>query len=429
MFKVTTAIKKIRSLKARKKVIQGGTYAGKTYGIEPVLIDRAAKESGLKITIVAETIPAVRDGAVDIFKEIMDETGRWQDVGWKGNPMEYTFQNKSRIQFKSFDTVGKAKAAGKRDILFLNEANHIPFEIADALMIRSKETYIDYNPDNEFWAHTETLTEPNSEFLLLTYEDNEALPPEIYEDLMIKKDKAFKDVTLSKDLLFDDENIKSSYWANWCKVYLYGQTGKLEGVIFDNWEYGEFPKDQIGVYGLDLGYKNDPDACVQVFIDEAEKKIYLKEHFYRVGQSIEALAAKIQTLPMGKIIADNSDQRVTDYLVKLCQRSIVPVKKPPNSIIQGIRIMQNYELIIDPTSHALVKELRHYKWTDKDKPIDDWNHLIDAARYVIYTYANRTQPIQQQDDSIHSRFNKGGATGFYAAPWASSSKEPSSHFM
>ena len=210
MFKRTTAVNKLVRMKARKKVIQGGTSAGKTHGIIPILIDKAIKKK-LKITIVAETIPAVKDGPVDIFKEVMQDTNRWDENSWIGNPMEYTFPNKSRIQFKAFDTVGKAKASGKRDVLFMNEANHISFNIADALMIRSKETWLDYNPDNEFWAHTEVLPEPNSEFLLLKYTDNEAIPPETLEDLMLKKEKAKT----------------SKYWENWCKIYIDGEMAVL----------------------------------------------------------------------------------------------------------------------------------------------------------------------------------------------------------
>ena len=139
---------------ARKKVVQGGTSAGKTYGIVPIAIDKATKTPRLKMTIVAETVPAVKDGAVTIFKDVMMDTGRWVESRWISNPMQYTFANGTVLQFKAFDTIGKAKAAGKRDWLFLNEANHIHFEIADALMIRSKETWIDYNPDNELWVHT-----------------------------------------------------------------------------------------------------------------------------------------------------------------------------------------------------------------------------------------------------------------------------------
>lgn len=228
MFIRTTAINKIRSLKKRIKVVQGGTSSGKTYAIIPILIDRACKENHLKITVVAETLPAVKEGAMDIFKTIMLNTNRWIESNWNASTLTYTFGGtKSRIQFKSFDSEGKAKASGKRDILFLNEANHISFHIADALMIRSKETYIDYNPDNEFWVHNEILTQPNSEFLLLTYYDNEGLPPETLEDLMIKKSKAFHNVSVPDYELFLNGNVKNEYWANWWKVYGLGEIGSL----------------------------------------------------------------------------------------------------------------------------------------------------------------------------------------------------------
>ena len=147
----------------------------------------------------------------------MHDTKRWREEAWNASTLTYTFGNKTRIQFKSFDTVGKAKAAGKRDILFLNEANHIAFDIADTLMIRSKEVWIDFNPDEPFWAHTEVLTEPNSEFLLLTYLDNEACPVETIEDLETKMRKAFYDIDGDWN---DKANIKSEYWANWCEFML-----------------------------------------------------------------------------------------------------------------------------------------------------------------------------------------------------------------
>jgi phage terminase large subunit len=223
MFKRTTAINKMMAMTKRKRVIQGGTSSGKTYGIIPILINYATENPRQRITIVAESIPAVKDGAVKIFKDIMFETNRWIESHWIGNPMEYTFGNGTIIQFKSFDSVGKAKASGKRDVLFLNEANHISFEIADALMIRSKQTWIDFNPDNEFWAHTEVMPEHNAEFLLLTYKDNEAIPPETLEDLQIKIEKAKT----------------SDYWKNWCRVYVDGEIGSLQGTVFNNWQQCE----------------------------------------------------------------------------------------------------------------------------------------------------------------------------------------------
>ena len=162
--KVTTAIRKLHRIKNRKKVIQGGTWAGKTYGIIALLIDYSARNYDKKVTIVAETIPAVKEGALSQFREIMQQTGRWYEPRWNANTMTYQFAHGTRVPFKSFDTLGKAKAAGKRDILFINECNHVSFEIADALMIRTEgDIWLDFNPDNEFWVHTEILTQPDSE--------------------------------------------------------------------------------------------------------------------------------------------------------------------------------------------------------------------------------------------------------------------------
>ena len=106
MFEMTTAVKKMLRMSGRKKVIQGATSSGKTYGIIPILADKCIATPRLKCTVVAESIPAVKDGAVQIFQDFMHNEGRWNDNQWIGNPMQYTFLNGSVIQFKSFDTYG-----------------------------------------------------------------------------------------------------------------------------------------------------------------------------------------------------------------------------------------------------------------------------------------------------------------------------------
>ncbi|BFP39511.1 hypothetical protein FGF1_03560 [Flavobacteriaceae bacterium GF1] len=280
MFKRTTAINKIKKMEARKKVVQGSTSAGKTHGIIPILIDKCIKERGIKVTVVAETVPAVRDGCVDIFKSVMGDTNRWIEDHWVGNPMEYTFGSKSRMQFKSFDSVGKAKAAGKRDILFINEGNHIPYPIADALMTRSKEVYIDFNADEEFWAHTEVLTEPNSEFLSLTYLDNEACPEEILEELRIKKSKAFLDPDLTEEEgLLHQSNVKDAHWANWWLVYGMGRVGSYsERRIYQFSIVNEIPEGVKRVpRGMDFGSSPDPTILIDAYVDGVE--IYFDELF------------------------------------------------------------------------------------------------------------------------------------------------------
>jgi phage terminase large subunit len=368
-FSRTTAINKLGKMKARKKVVQGGTSGGKTYGIIPILINKAAKNSRIKITVVAETIPAAKDGVVSIFKDVMIDTNRWVEKRWIGSPMQYTFANGSVIQFKAFDSVGKAKASGKRDVLFLNEANHIPFDIADALMIRSKETWIDFNPDNEFWVHTEILPEHNSEFLLLTYLDNEACPKETIEDLLIKKEKAKT----------------SSYWENWCKVYIDGEIGSLEGVIFSNWKLiDKIPTEsRLLGYGLDFGYTNDPTSIVEIY--KYNDIRIVNEICYQKGLSNSQIAKFITTkLPC---YCDSAEPKSIAEL-KASGVNAIAVKKGTDSINFGIQIMQDQSYNVTSKSINLINELRKYAW-DKDKktgektnsPIDNFNHGIDAWRY------------------------------------------------
>ncbi len=381
-------------MKARKKVIQGGTSAGKTYAIIPILIDKALKESRLKITVVAETLPAVRDGAIDIFMNTMHDTNRWDDSCWRESPQfVYTFKRtKSRIQFKSFDSVGKSKSAGKRDVLFLNEANNIPFDIADALMIRSKETYIDFNPDAEFWAHTEVLKEPNSEFLLLTYEDNEALPPETLEDLLIKKEKAFFDVN-AKDL-FAESNIKNNYWANWWKVYGLGMTGSLSGTVFNNWsKIDNLPPDaELLAYGLDWGYSQDPTCLISMY--KWNGKLIIDELIYRKGLINSELANIMRTLNLNmrvNIVADSAEPKSIADLKMYGFYNVVPAVKGADSVRNGINKLQEHDILITSRSSNTINEFQNYTWAkdrngkETGEPIDAFNHAIDPARYVALT--------------------------------------------
>lgn len=285
--------------------------------------------------------------------------------------MEYKFSNGAIIQFTAFDNSGKAKAAGKRDVLFLNEANHINFEIADTLMVRSNSIWIDFNPDAEFWAHTETLKEPDSQFLLLTYKDNEGLPPEILQELLIRQQKAKT----------------SEYWANWCKVYIDGEIGTLQGAIFSNWKHGEFDTSLPFVYGLDFGFSNDPDSLIKVAVDKKRKIIYAKEELYKTGNStdqlIELLKTKVQPIN-SLIVADSADPRTINDL-RIKNFNAIPAIKGPDSVRNGIKRLQDYEIIVTPDSLNLTKELRNYVWHDKksEMPIDDYNHQIDPLRYAF----------------------------------------------
>jgi phage terminase large subunit len=252
-------------------------------------------------------------------------------------------------------------------------------------MIRSKETWIDFNPDEEFWVHKETLKEPNSEFALINYEDNEAIPAETLEDLIIKKQKAFYNINLPFELIYEPSNIKSEYWANWCKVYIYGQVGSLEGVIFSNWQQiDNIPPDArlIG-YGLDFGYTNDPTAVVEVY--KLDDKRILNEIVYEKGLSNAQIAKRITTkMP---VYCDSAEPKSIAEL-RSYGLNASGVTKGADSIKFGIQTMQEQSYLVTSHSTNVISELRKYAW-DKDKrtgetlnkPIDDYNHAIDAIRY------------------------------------------------
>lgn len=365
----TTAIKKIRKLKKRKKVIQGSTSAGKTYGIIPVLIDRAIKEERIKITVVAETVPAVKDGCVDIFKGIMQDTNRWIEDHWIGNPMQYTFSNGSRIQFKAFDSVGKAKASGKRDILFINEANHISYTIADTLMTRSKETYIDFNADEEFWAHTEVLKEPNSEFLALTYLDNEGLPPEILEELEVKRSKAFYNPELSEEEgLLEEENIKSDYWCNWWKVYGMGKIGSYsDRNIYSFSVVNEVPDYAIRIAsGMDFGVSPDPTVLMNCWIHGSD--LYVDEVFIQnnlmpekvAGAEKDSIVDKMDDIGFEKNQVIIGDSAGATELKDLAKHGYNARGVSKTKVILGMKRLKNYEVKITARSTTTIENFS--KW-------------------------------------------------------------------
>ncbi len=368
MFQKTTAIRKILNLKKRVKIIQGGTSAGKTFGIIPVLIDKAAKVEGLEISIVAETIPHLRRGALRDFLKIMKSTGRYFEERFNRSLLRYEFANGSVIEFFSADDSSKLRGA-RRDILYINECNNITFDAYNELAIRTrKEVYLDFNPANEFWVHTELKDESDSDFLILTYKDNEALDQSIIDQIEKNRDKAKT----------------SSYWANWWKVYGEGQLGMLEGVVFSNWkQIDTIPKEAklIGL-GLDFGYTNDPTAIIEIYNYNGQRIV--NELVYQTGLLNSDIA---KLLPKNVIVyADSSEPKSIDE-IRRYGITIKGVTKGKDSINYGIDVIQRNDYLVTSNSSNLIKELRSYIWdTDKqgkrlNKPIDFNNHAIDAFRY------------------------------------------------
>ena len=374
-FKRTTAVDKLLMMRKRVKVVEGGTSGGKTHGIIPVLINRCIETPNIKVTVVAETIPALREGAVDIFKDVMQSTGRWNQDGWRSQPMEYRFFNGSQMQFYSFENAGRAKASGKREILFLNEANHIKWPVADALMIRSNETWIDYNPDRRFWVHNEVLTQDDAEFLRLTYKDNEACPSEVVQMLLQRIEKAKT----------------SEYWRNWCEVYVYGRPGRVQGLIYDNWQQVDkidFSQCQRVVYGVDFGFSADPTAVIKMGVRGDER--HISQLVYQKGLTISELVRILKDRGVNNsdtLVCDSADPRSIKDLRDFGFKAI-GVKKWKDSIRHGIKSLHECRIFVEANAKDVWHEYNNYRWkTDRDdnelpEPEDAFNHALDAIRYA-----------------------------------------------
>jgi len=270
-------------------------------------------------------------------------------------------------------------------------------------MIRSKITYIDFNPDNKFWVHDEVLTSKNAEFLVLTYEDNEGLSPETLEDLLEKKDKAFFNPNLSNPEIFNDKNIKSEYWANWCKVYIFGEIGNLEGIIFTNWKIIDTLPDKAKYVrsGLDFGFTNDPTTCIDKYVYEGQP-IY-DEILYEKGLTNGAIAKLVSEGFKRKIIADSSEPKsITE--IKGYRVDIVGAVKGSDSVKFGIQTLQNEEFLVTARSLNLINELRKYRWVkSKDGknvnvPIDAFNHCFVGSTLIeTISGSKRIDQIKEGD--------------------------------
>ena len=381
-FKYTTAIKKIRKLKKRIKKIPGGTSAGKTFGIIPVLIDDAIKTPRLETSIVSESIPHLRKGAMKDFLKIMKSTGRYNDKHWNRTLLTYYFSNGSYIEFFSADQEDKVRGP-RRNRLYINECNNISFETYHQLAIRTDiDIWLDYNPTHEFWANTELKDDPDVEELVLTYKDNEGLADSIVREIEKALNKGFHNPDLEN--LFLESNVKNKFWSNWWRVYGLGQTGSLDGVVFNNWSIiHSIPKEAklVGI-GLDFGYTNDPTAIIEVY--EWNGKRIVNERCYRTKMVNDDIS---NVLPDNLIIYADSAEPKSIEEIKRRGKLISGVTKGKDSINFGIQIMQRQNYLITADSVNLIKELRNYTWdTDKtgnkiNKPIDAFNHGIDALRY------------------------------------------------
>ena len=370
-YEVTTATKKIREMTKRIRVVQGGTSASKTVSIVMDLIHRAQSDKTPTLTsVVSESFPHLRRGAMRDFLLVMQEHNYFQDKLWNKTESSYKFETGSTIEFFSADQADKLRGA-RRDRLFLNEANNNSFDAFEQLEVRTKDfVFIDYNPTNEFWVFTEVM--PNRtdwEKLILTYKDNEALSTEIVKSIEQRKSR-----------------------TGWWKVYGLGQLGEVEGKIFTDWKIiPEIPHEaRLKRYGLNFGYTNHPAAIVAVYYHDGG--YILDEVMYGRGISNQNISDTLKNKPKAITVADSAEPKSIDE-IRGYGINIIPTKKGKDSVKYGIDVVQNERISITKQSVNIIKEYRNYLWqVDREgrvlnQPEEPFHYSMDAVRYGIVSLA------------------------------------------
>ncbi len=382
MYSETTATNRIKDLSKRIRAVQGGTSASKTISILLYLIAMAQTDPVPTLTsIVAESVPHLKRGAIRDFKNIMQAHGYWKDKFWNATDNVYSFETGSRFEFFSTDNGDKLRGA-RRERLFMNEANNIHFDAFEQLEVRTKEfVFLDWNPSHEFWFYTEV--QPNRddvEHIILTYKDNEALDDEIVKSIEQRK------------------NNKS-----WWKVYGQGLLGEVEGRIYKDWAIlDELPHEaRLVRRGLDFGYSNDPSALIAIY--EYNGGFILDEEMYQKGMTNKQISDVIKNMPIPQtlVIADSAEPKSIDE-IKMHGVTIIPASKGPGSVSQGIQFVQGQRMWVTKRSVNIIREYRNYLWkTDKNGiilniPQHEFSHSMDSIRYGLNDYISPSNVIPKR---------------------------------
>lgn len=388
LLKQTTALTKICSLRKRLRIIQGGTSASKTFSILAYLIHTAQTNPNLVISVVSESLPHLKLGAIRDFKNILTWQRYWSESSWSKTEFIYTFPNGSIIEFFGVDNIGKVHGP-RRDILFVNEANNIVYPVYRQLAARTRRVIIlDFNPVAAFWAHEKLMPNVAHDFLKLTYKDNEALEPAIVREI--------------EEAGRIDENYR--------QVYVLGNVGRNEGQIMTNWIHIDVVPEGARLVrrGLDWGYTNDPTAIVDIY--EWNGGYIWDELCYKKGMANKQIADVILEQPeQVLVVGDSSEPKSLDE-VESYGVEIIGAVKGADSVRNGNALVQSQQVYVTKRSTNLIKEERNYLWKmDKNGeplnvPRDLFNHGMDAGRYamtdLIALAAGPVDSQPEEDDSI-----------------------------
>jgi phage terminase large subunit len=303
------------------------------------------------------------------FLEILQRFEIYDEKYHNKTNNEYTL-NGNLVEFISLDQPQKIRGR-KRNLLFINEANELYFEDWQQLVMRTTgKVIIDYNPSDAFhWIYDKVIPRDDCEFFKTTYKDNPFLEAEIINEI---------------ERL---QNTDDDYW----RIYGLGERGLSRATIFQFSIVDQMPEAaKFLSYGLDFGFTNDPTSLVKVF--QEGENLYIHELLYHTNLTNDDISDKLQALEVDRynvIFADSAEPKSIEELYRK-RWNIKPTAKGADSVMAGIDMLKRYKIHVTKTSLNTIKEFQNYKWQEDkngnllNKPIDNFNHAIDATRYAVW---------------------------------------------
>jgi len=387
---VSNVWKRNNNSKGRIVVNQGGTRSSKTYSICQMIalwlltgeIRNKPLHAGT-IDVVRKTLPALKASALKDFREIINNFGLRDLQGFKENKTDLIFQYRNReVCFFSTDDEQKLRGR-KRNVLYCNEANEL--EYIDFVQLNFRTTdfiLLDFNPSDPFtWIKDEILdkrmpTVGDVDLIKSTYLDNKFLNAETIREI---------------ELLRDTD---PDFWS----IYGLGDFTKIRGIVYDNWAVvAEMPAIyESEIFGLDLGFANDPTALVRVV--KSNGRFFVELLLYQTGVEIDELAEILKTKCKNRLVISDHDPAILSSYKKKGIKIVNALKH--KGINHGIQVVRKQgAMYIHRNSQDLINEIKKYKYrlvneTPTNDPIDKFNHALDAVRYAV-TFLEEKGNIQQ----------------------------------
>jgi phage terminase large subunit len=360
----------------------GSAGSGKSYTIAQKIIIRCCNEP-IRVLVCRRYATTLRNSCFALFKEILSKWQLNQFVNIRETDMTITFANGSQIILIGLDTEEKLLSLNNISTVWIEEAFEVEKNKVEQLNLRmrgaatNQQIIVSLNPiSKSSWLYKFAVEEPpaNSIYIHSTFKDNIFLNEEYVAAL-------------------NELYIRNPQKA---RVFCDGEWGvDAEGLVFQNWKVEEFNHAEIKgqlMVGLDFGYIHDISALVASLLVEEENRIYIFKCYGATGKTNKELANIIKALGFSKsvIIADSAEPKSIAEIKADGIQKIKPCTKGKDSIMHGIQKLQNYEIVIHPSCEGVITEFENYTF-EKDKasgnyinkPIDDFNHYIDALRYSL----------------------------------------------